>query len=517
MKKTILSIFAAAAVMCSGLSMNVDVDGARQVEISTTEELLAALEGARPGDRLILAPGKYQNDEWKGKWAAFFSEASGTSEQPITICSQDPDDPAMICGATQENKVGLHIIGEFWHLENLVVCNAGKGIVLDQASNSTITGCQVYDIGAEGIHLRDDTSGCLIENCYVHDCGTVSPQYGEGIYIGSAKGTTGYGFDCHYNTVRNCRISNVGADCIDIKEYTRGTLVEGCTLDGCGTQGQNGADSLIEVKGNDVILRNNVGYRSENEKIVQAVDLYNAVEGWGQNSRIYDNTFYMDRDDLFLVKGWNCSSYVFRNTSQPECSPTSGNKVASVSRILLSGDVNEDGSVDLTDGQTLQDMLLARPEKHYFSWENTDLCSDGRLDIYDMCALRDLLESGQPDPAQVFVNFTQEAAGKWCLTDGLGGRTLHVKLKAQPGYAVNAAWGYWDPHYTDSDTGKTGKWIQLTLGKLTLDENGETELTLELPEDVTRADVEVWDYLNGSEKLDKAGVEMTQAWFMGLN
>jgi len=36
---------------------------------------------------------------------------------------------------------------------------------------------------------------------------------------------------------------------------------------------------------------------------------------------------------------------------------------------------------------------------------------------------------------------------------------------------------------------------------------------LELPEAVTRMDVEVWNYLNGSEKLDKSAVEVTEAWF----
>ncbi|MBQ6213167.1 MAG: hypothetical protein IJJ57_09810, partial [Ruminococcus sp.] len=91
--------------------------------------------------------------------------------------------------------------------------------------------------------------------------------------------------------------------------------------------------------------------------------------------------------------------------------------------------------------------------------------------------------------------------------------TVHVKLKAAPGHSVVPAWGYWDPDYENADTGKKGKWIQLSLDTITLDENGEAELILELPEAVTRMDVEVWNYLNGSEKLDKSAVEVTEAWF----
>jgi len=515
MKKTmiILSMMITAALMCADVPFSVGADGIREVKVFTTDELHAALADARPGDRIIIAPGKYQNDVWKGNWAAFFSEASGTAEAPITICSADPEDPAVICGVSQENKIALHIMGEYWNIENIAACEAGKGIVLDKGSNSVITGCEVYNIGSEGIHLRDDTSRCLIENCYVHDCGTVSPQYGEGIYIGSAKGTTGYGFDCHYNTIRNCRISNVAADCVDIKEYTLGTLVEGCTFDGTGIQGKNGANSFVEIKGNDVVIRNNTGSRNGNENVLNAVDLYMAVDGWGQNSRIYDNRFYMDSAEIPLVKGWNCVSYVFRNESEPECPAASGNKVVDVLGISMKGDANADGLVDKDDAKVLQDYLLADPERGFISSENADVCEDGVLDAFDMCMLRKQLVSGEALAARTYVNFNTEDTGKWRFTDGLGGHVLHVRLKAEPGHSVNAGWGFWDPDHTDKDTGKTGKWMQFSLDTITLDNNGETVLELALPEAATRADVEVWDYMSGSEKLDKGAVTLVDAWF----
>lgn len=517
MKKRMLrfsAIMTAAAIMYSSVPLSVDADGTREVNISTTEQLLDALADAKPGDKLILAPGTYQNDVWKGNWAAFFSESSGTAEQPITICSADPDDPAVLCGVSQENKIALHIMGEYWNIENIVACEAAKGIILDKGSNSNIIGCEVYNTGTEGIHLRDDTSNCLIENCYIHDCGTVSPQYGEGIYIGSAKGTTEYGFDCHYNTVRNCRISNVGADCIDIKEYTLGALVEDCIFDGSGIKGLNGADSFIEVKGNNVIVRNNIGYQNGNEKVLYAVDLYMAVDGWGQNSRIYDNKFYMDSEDIPLVKGWNCVSYAFRNESEPVCPAVTGNKVADVLDISMSGDTNADGLVDLTDVSALQRFLLGDPAKGWLSWKNADLCEDGRLDAYDMCMLRKLMASGKSSEAKIYVNYNAEDTGKWRFTDGLGGRTLYVRLKAGPENSMNIGWGYWDPNFLNEDTGKSGKWIQLSIDKVTLDAQGEAVLTLELPESVTRADVEVWDYMDSSGKLDKSTVELTEAWFI---
>jgi len=515
MKKSIIrlsAIISAACLLCSNLPFSAEA-AVREVNVTTVDELHAALADAKPGDKIIIAPGKYENDVWKGNWAAFFSEASGTAEQPITICSKDPDDPAVLCGVSQENKIALHIMGEHWNIENLVTCEAGKGIVIDKGSYSTITGCEVYNIGSEGIHIRDDSSYCLVENCYIHDCGTVSPQYGEDVYIGSAKGTTEYGFDCHYNTVRNCRIANVGADCVDIKEYTLGALVEGCEFDGSGIQGKNGGDSFVEVKGNNAVVRNNTGYRNGNDKVLYAVDLYMAVDGWGQNCRIYDNKFYMDSEDITLVKGWNCVGYVFRNESEPKCTAVTGNKVIDVLDIELKGDVNTDGEVSIADAAALQKYLLARSDTGYISGKNADISEDGKLNAFDMCCLRSQIASGEQPTGRTYVNYITEDVGKWRFTDGLGGRTVHVKLKAAPGHSVVPAWGYWDPDHENADTGKKGKWIQLSLDTITLDENGEAELILELPEAVTRMDVEVWNYLNGSEKLDKSAVEVTEAWF----
>ena len=118
MKKRMLrfsAIMTAAAIMYSSVPLSVDADGTREVNISTTEQLLDALADAKPGDKLILAPGTYQNDVWKGNWAAFFSESIGTPEQPITNCSADPDDPDVQCGVSQENKMLFNIMGNMEH------------------------------------------------------------------------------------------------------------------------------------------------------------------------------------------------------------------------------------------------------------------------------------------------------------------------------------------------------------------------------------------------------------------
>ena len=101
-----LTVICTAVLMTlAGMPATVNANGTREVLVTNTQELIAALADAQAGDEIVLREGIYTNDKWTGKWAAFFAEASGTAEKPITIRSEDPDHPAMLCGVTQENKI----------------------------------------------------------------------------------------------------------------------------------------------------------------------------------------------------------------------------------------------------------------------------------------------------------------------------------------------------------------------------------------------------------------------------
>ncbi len=54
----------------------------------------------------------------------------------------------------------------------------------------------------------------------------------------------------------------------------------------------------------------------------------------------------------------------------------------------VAGDVNGDGAFNTADAVLLQKWLLAVPDTELKNWEAGDLCADGRLDIFDLCAMR---------------------------------------------------------------------------------------------------------------------------------
>lgn len=477
--------------------------------VTDTASLRAALASASAGDEIVLREGVYQGES--SGWRPFSAQADGTAENPIILRSEDPAHPATIRADSYSSQCVLTVTGSYWQIRDLIISDGAKGIFLQKSEHSVISGCEVCRIGDEAIHVIDNSSYNLVENCKIHDTGLRNPKYGEGVYIGSAKNATDYGFECHYNTVRGCQFGpNIAADHVDIKEYTIGTLVENCVFDGTGMQGENGGDSFVEIKGNHAVVRGNTGYRNGCEKQLYGFDLSMQLDGWGQENRIYDNHLYLDTADCYVVKGWNCAAEVFRNTVEPAECTCYGNKIRQVGEIRLAGDVTEDGTVDAEDAACLRDFLLCLPVRH-LSAANSDLDANGTLDARDLALLKRAMLSGNPAPqAEKTVHFVQEDAGKWRVSDGLGGCDVRFLTEAKPGSQIVFAWGYWDPNTVNPDTGNKGKWTQFALDKMTAGDSGILEIPVHLPEDTTRLALEVWNYADETGKLDVAGVRLHQ-------
>ena len=290
------------------------------IHVTNSDELQNALEQAKAGDEIILASGTYIYHGETSKGRTFTGTADGTEENPIILRSENPDKPAILEGATIDSNYGLTITGDYWIVKDIIITNSSKGIILDNANYTQLVNCEVYHTGTEGIHIRDGSSNCIIDSCKVHDTGLVKAGYGEGIYIGSAKSTTEYEHACDNNIIRNCELGqNISAECIDVKEYTTGTIIEYCTFDGTGCSGENYAKAFVNIKGNDCILRYCTGYRNNCDKITRAFEQNDVVEGWGQNAYVYGNKVYMDiaqnadGKKMYFLSAWDCSCTVWDN------------------------------------------------------------------------------------------------------------------------------------------------------------------------------------------------------------
>jgi hypothetical protein len=258
----------------------------RTVNVSTANELKDALLNAKPGDDIILADGIYS-----GK----FVIAPATNGVAANLITLRGSRNAILDGGSTATGYVLYVQSSYWKLKGFTVRNGLKGIMNDGGNYNIIDSLFVTNIGEEGIHLRKFSSHNVIQNCEVTYTGVKTPDYGEGIYIGTAKSnwatvTNGEIDKCDSNKVLNNKIGPwIAAECIDIKEGTTGGLISGNTFDAKGIQGANSADSWIDVKGNYYIIENNTGYNSQPSALLDGYQVNCAYNGWGCYNEFKNN------------------------------------------------------------------------------------------------------------------------------------------------------------------------------------------------------------------------------------
>ncbi|RZS90862.1 parallel beta helix pectate lyase-like protein [Motilibacter rhizosphaerae] len=288
---TLASLLAAAAPSADAASAG------RTVSVRTSAQLTAALAGARAGDRIVLAPGTYTDGR------GFTAAANGTGARPITLQGSRT---AVLAGTSYGGKYGLHITGDHWKVVGLTVQHWAKGIVLDGSVGSVIDSVDVHDIGDEGIHFRSSSSDGLVQRSTVSRTGRAKPQFGEGIYVGSANknwkkkdGATTFGENGGKGPDRTDRvriigntISDTAAEGIDVKEGTTAGVISGNTFVHAGYSGQNSADSWVDVKGNGWTVTGNTGKGAcaSGDSCTDAFQVHVVYAGWGTGNTFRANT-----------------------------------------------------------------------------------------------------------------------------------------------------------------------------------------------------------------------------------
>ncbi|MEU9347306.1 right-handed parallel beta-helix repeat-containing protein [Streptomyces sp. NPDC048278] len=257
---------------------------AATVTVSDAKSLKDALDQARPGDVIRMADGVYSD--------RFTADTPGTADRPIFLCGGPG---AVIDAGGVDGGYAFHLDGaSHWRLIGFTVRNGQKGVMADQTQGSVIQGLTVENIGDEGIHLRDFSSGNVVENNTVRATGKRKEQFGEGIYVGSAESNWCTVTDCKPdksddNVIRGNHVSDTTAESVDIKEGTTGGSLLGNTFDGAALSGGHN-DSWVDVKGNDWLIKGNVGSHSRED----GFQTHQILDGWGTGNVFQGNTAQVD-------------------------------------------------------------------------------------------------------------------------------------------------------------------------------------------------------------------------------
>ena len=221
------------------------------VSVGDDEQLRSAIAAAGPGDTIVLSAGTYGPVTLTG---------SGTAEAPITLTAAAG---AVIDGGSG-NGYALHLDGAaFWQVTGVTIAGGGKGVVLDRSQHVLLDALDVGGTRDEAVHFRAGSSDNVIQRSVIHDTGLGKPQFGEGVYLGSAQSNwakiSGGAPDL---SMRNRVLANtferIAAENVDVKEETGGSVIAGNHFDGSAVSGQNYADSIIDVKGHDTVVVDNV-------------------------------------------------------------------------------------------------------------------------------------------------------------------------------------------------------------------------------------------------------------------
>lgn len=217
----------------------------KTINVSTTKELQNSLMTANAGDVIQLSDAKYSG--------TFETSRNGTKSSPITLQGSEN-------AVLTNSNYGLYLNNaNYWILRGFTVDKAKKGIVLDSSSNNILDNLVVKNIEDEGIHFRMCSSDNLLSNSTVSYTGLVQPNFGEGLYFGSAVGNwrlyacaeSGYDESMRNRAIGNYFGPNVAAEAIDIKEGTCCGLIKDNYFDGTGMKGENSGDSWMEIKGDN--------------------------------------------------------------------------------------------------------------------------------------------------------------------------------------------------------------------------------------------------------------------------
>jgi nitrous oxidase accessory protein NosD len=248
------------------------------IEVATAEELRDALAQAKPGDVIQLADGTYEG--------SFVADSPGEMDAPIHLCGSEE---AVLDGGGTDDGTVLQLDGaNFWMLLGFTVQNGKKGVMADRTVGSVIGGLTVREIGDEAIHLRADSADNLIVGNVISDTGLREPEFGEGIYIGSAEENWCDVSECEpdrsdYNEIVGNSISATTAESIDIKEGTSSGLVQDNEFDGSALTGD--ADSWVDVKGSGWLIVGNRGTNSPGD----GFQTHEIFAGWGTANQFWGN------------------------------------------------------------------------------------------------------------------------------------------------------------------------------------------------------------------------------------
>ncbi|MEM7151506.1 MAG: right-handed parallel beta-helix repeat-containing protein [Myxococcota bacterium] len=160
-------------ILAVGLSRSA---AAEVIEVGPADDVESVINGAQPGDEIVLADGMYVLKE------RFSFDIAGTEAEPIIIRAADGAVPHLHRPNASENI--MDIDGASWvEVRGIEFSGGSAGVRIAAADHLTIADCEIHD--TNDVALRANDGGVLYEALHIvgnhiHDTNNT----GEGMYLG---------------------------------------------------------------------------------------------------------------------------------------------------------------------------------------------------------------------------------------------------------------------------------------------------------------------------------------------
>lgn len=196
-------------------------DGSVRRPFATIQQ---GLDAAWAGDTVRVGPGTYREE--------LRSRRSGTSDSPIRVVGNG----AVVTGTALDDGRLVELYHDYLVLEGLELTGSDKLVWMVGTTGVRLVGNWLHGAGGECVRLRYHARGNEIAGNRIEDCGRVNfdlernRKNGEAVYIGTApeqldRNPTGEPDDSGRNWVHD-NVMNTRAECVDVKEDSRGNVIE---------------------------------------------------------------------------------------------------------------------------------------------------------------------------------------------------------------------------------------------------------------------------------------------------
>ncbi|KQP97441.1 MULTISPECIES: fibronectin type III domain-containing protein [unclassified Rathayibacter] len=253
---------------------------AATVTVSTANQLKAALNAAGPGTVIRLTAGVYAD--------SFTATKSGTAAAPVWICGDR--NAVLDAGSTSEARALLLSSVSYVNLVGFSIRNSTKGVMVAGSDHVIVSHLKIENIGDEGVHLRSTTTDSFVTGNIIDGTGRVRPEYGEGVYIGTAEDNRCTFSNClpdgsSRNIIAGNTITDTTAEAIEAKAGT----FDGWILDNSVDSSGMGPDheSPLVILGNSWVVTGNTIVTAKRD----GIQVYASEDQFGWDNEIFGNSF----------------------------------------------------------------------------------------------------------------------------------------------------------------------------------------------------------------------------------